>query len=90
VKLSEFKRLPAGAKLRLVKTAAGPCDLLRVVSSVTTRGIFFSGDGIDPPRLSFLRFPDSLGFAEEDGLISIREMGVVVVQYKIVETGGAP
>lgn len=66
-KLADLKRIPVGARLRLVDSLMGPCSKDRVVHAVKSNAIVFT-DPNKPESRSWFYFPRASEFeATSDG-----------------------
>jgi hypothetical protein len=85
--LASLKRIPVGTKLRLVQNGRGPCDLVRVVASVTSVHVAFSGPDLEEKggkgALSYLDFPEASQIrVEPDGFAIYAIYGGILARYR--------
>ena len=76
------RRLTPGTTLRLVENFKGLCDKQRIVVQSNTRGVTFTGDGIDPARPSWMPWPRAEELKDTpDGFAIVFVNGRVAARY---------
>lgn len=88
--LADLKRMPVGAKLRIVHCLLGPVKVgkqLREVARRQSNALVFKGIDTDNQNMteSFLHFPRAAEFREDRNGFTILEDGEVAAQYEFVE-----